>query len=264
MVHRHNCALLINCLFELSIGLLLDGLCILQLFDQLHLEHFHLHHFLLLLLDHGFLFSNLSRNFLPCSVNLLFAELLHLSTLNTLLLFHDSILELFFAHLVRNLLLMSRLLLLLDELGLLRLLFLLQMNGVLYLLFLVLTVSTHSRQLLSMHFLALCLLLHGKSLAALTLFICELRFDHVGGTPLRLLNLLPRLHFLLLEERDSVCEQLRILLNVFAILLGSEDALDRAHRVEAILALHTHALAEAAVVAGGAPARSTIALIDFG
>ena len=49
-----------------------------------------------------------------------------------------------------------------------------------------------------------------------------------------------------------------------AILLGSEYALRGAHRVEAILTLHAHALAETTVVAGSASACLTIALVDFG
>jgi hypothetical protein len=213
MVHRHDCALLIDRLLEFSVCLLLDRLRILQLFDQLHLEHFHLHHFLLLLLDHSLLFVNLSRNFFTSLVYLLFAELLDLSSLNTLLLLHGSVPELLFSHLIRNLLLMSCLLLLVNKPGLLGFLFFLDIDSILNLLFLVITVGTHCCQMLSMGFLANGLLLHSKGLAALTLLVLELRFDDVAGAPLRLLDLLPRLHFLLLEERDSVGEQLRVLLD---------------------------------------------------
>lgn len=108
---------------------------------------------------------------------------------------------------------MSCLLLLVNKPGLLGFLFFLDIDSILNLLFLVITVGTHCCQMLSMGFLANSLLLHSKGLAALTLLVLELRFDDVAGAPLRLLDLLPRLHFLLLEERDSVGEQLRVLLD---------------------------------------------------
>ena len=64
-----------------------------------------------------------------------------------------------------------------------------------------------------MCFLPLGLLLHDNHLTALTLFVGQLRFDYVIGTPLGLLDFLPRLHLFLLQERNSVGEQLRIFLN---------------------------------------------------
>ena len=213
VVHRHDCALLIDCLFKLRVRLLLDGLCILQLFDQLHLEHLHLHDLLLFLLDHSFLLGNLSRNFLSSLIDLLFAELFDLNSLNTLLLLHGSVLELLFSHLISNRLLVSSLMLLVNKFGLLGFLFLLEHDRLSNLHLFILTVSAHSSQLLSVHFLSVCLLLHGLSLATRTLLVHHLRLDYVAGAPLRLLDLLPRLHFLLLKERNSVGEQLRILLN---------------------------------------------------
>lgn len=51
---------------------------------------------------------------------------------------------------------------------------------------------------------------------------------------------------------------------LFAILLGSEYTLRRSHGIKAILTLDTHAFAETTVVADGASACSTIALVDFG
>ena len=64
-----------------------------------------------------------------------------------------------------------------------------------------------------MCFLPLGLLLHDNHLTALTLFVGQLRFDYVIGTPLGLLDFLPRLHLFLLQERNSIGEQLRIFLN---------------------------------------------------
>jgi hypothetical protein len=56
----HDLARLGESLLELRIGLLLDCLGILQLFDQLHLKHLHLHNFLFLHLAETCLIIELS------------------------------------------------------------------------------------------------------------------------------------------------------------------------------------------------------------
>ena len=123
VINSHNCALLVDCLLELGVSLLLDGLRVLQLLDELHLEHFHLHDFLLLLLDERLLLGDLASYLFSSRVNFLFTELFHLGTLDALLLLHCSVLEFFLTHLQSQMLLVLNLLLFFDKLGLLGFLF---------------------------------------------------------------------------------------------------------------------------------------------
>ena len=104
-------------------------------------------------------------------------------------------------------------LLLFNKFSLLGLFLLLEMDSRLDLLFFILAVSTHGSKLLSVGFLALRLLLHSKCLAALTLFILKFGLDDISRSPLGLFNLLPRLHFFLLKECNSIGEQLSVFLN---------------------------------------------------
>ena len=54
-VRQHHCAWLLECLLEFLVSLLLDGLGVLELLDELHLQLLHLHDLVLLLLsDHLF------------------------------------------------------------------------------------------------------------------------------------------------------------------------------------------------------------------
>lgn len=77
---------------QLSVGLLLNSLGVLQLLNQLHLKHLHLHHLLLLCADHCLLFEHALLS-LDLGLHLLSAdELLLLELRDPLLLFNHLVL----------------------------------------------------------------------------------------------------------------------------------------------------------------------------
>ena len=118
-LRRHHCGRLLKSTFELLIGLFLDSLSVLELFDELHLQLLHLHDFLFLRSPHIVLVIHpvfmLSLNLLDTSSSVFFN--LHRS--QAFLLINDLILHaiLLLHFKVRELLLLF--ILLLNYLGLL-------------------------------------------------------------------------------------------------------------------------------------------------
>ncbi len=60
------CLIGLECIFKFTVGLLLNRLRILQLLNEFHFQHFHLHYFLLLLLYYGLFLCNLAVHFCLC------------------------------------------------------------------------------------------------------------------------------------------------------------------------------------------------------
>ena len=86
----------VNGLFQLSVRLLLYCLSVLQFLDQLHFQHFHLHHFSLFLLDDIFFFDDLTLYFLTGRLVLLSPILFNLGFLDPFLLFLQLIFQVIF------------------------------------------------------------------------------------------------------------------------------------------------------------------------
>ena len=197
-------ALLLDGGFQLHVGLLLDRLRRLQLLDQLHLEHLHLHDLLLSL-----------RNALQLLLDLLLdvhARLLDLAPLllvdllpRDLLLHLDRLLLVLILLLdVLHLRLQSLLILLRLQLGLRRLFRLRVLDRLHDLLLLLLVHEPHAHILLLEHLLLEFLLLLVLDLLGDALVVALLEAHDVGRALLGLLDLLPGAHFLLLEEGDAV------------------------------------------------------------
>ena len=83
---RGNRRFIIDGFLQLRVSLLLYSLGILELLDQLHLQHLHLHHLGLLLLDHLLLFGDLSGDICSRGGVLLGSEFFDLGFLKPLLL----------------------------------------------------------------------------------------------------------------------------------------------------------------------------------
>jgi len=191
---------------ELSVGLLLNGLRVLQLLNQLHLKHLHLHDFLLLRTNHSFFFNHtllhLSFGFHLFSSN----EFFLLKLGNPLLLFNHLVLLLCVKLRLCEEYVLSLFILYLYDPLLFDLLLLGQIDGLLYLLPLDLPLPAHLIDPL------LVLLLHHLPHTQLLHLLLDLHLvlllqgEDLGGTLLGLLDLLPSTHFLLLKEGDTICE----------------------------------------------------------
>lgn len=83
-----------KCFLKLCISLFLDRLCVLQLFDKFHLEHFHLHDFLLFHGPHTCLIVQFAIDVAMYWMNATFFILLNFQLSETFLLYDDLILEL--------------------------------------------------------------------------------------------------------------------------------------------------------------------------
>ena len=89
---------------QFHVRLLLNCLGVLQLLDQLHLKHFHLHYFCLFLPYHFFFLSDLSSNILPRCFLLFTPKFFNLSSLDPfLLLLKASFESVFIVHLIPKL-----------------------------------------------------------------------------------------------------------------------------------------------------------------
>jgi hypothetical protein len=191
----------------------LNGLRVLELFDELHLEHFHLHNLCLLLSNHFFLFLNLPGDIGPGSSVLLCSVFFDLGSLDPLLLLKQLGLQLLLLlHLVQVVHL-PLLVLGPNELGLLSFLLLMENDSIFDFLFLCLSDS-----FLLQHFLSCLhqLLLVDSLLLNFGLnshFVFLFKFDNFRSTPFGFLDFFPRFHFFLFQKSDSVGEELCISLN---------------------------------------------------
>ena len=202
-----------ECVLELSVGLLLNGLGVLQLLNQLHLKHLHLHDLLLLRANHGFLLNH--PLFCFCLRFHLFSsyEFLLLKLGNSLLLFNHLVLLLGVQLRLSEEYVLSLFILDLYDTLLFDLLLLGEVDGLLDLLSLDLAFPSHLVDpllILLLHHLLNTQLIHLLLDLDLVLLLESKDF---GGTFLGLLNLFPSTHFFLLKEGDTVSEELRISLN---------------------------------------------------
>lgn len=206
-VHGHHGAI-VDCILELDVSLLLNSLSILQLLDQLHLKHLHLHDLGLLLSYNLFFFSDLPGDVLARLLLLFASELFHLGSLYLLLLllnlgFHVVLL----GHLVIELLL-PLLALHVDELGLLCLFLLMHNDGVFYFALFddaLVPQLLYAHPLLLGPLLLILSLLHFLEL--LFLVLCFQPLDLVRSLP-GLFDFLPRFGLFLLQKCNSVGQQL--------------------------------------------------------
>ena len=151
----HHGAWLLKCTLKFCISILLNGLCILQLLNQLHLKFFHLHDFILLCCSHIVFIHDSLVLLLLHVVESTVLVLFYLYVGYMLLLLDDLILH---SVLLLNLELHMSLLLiilLLDHLALFCLLFFAHKYGFLNFLLLVTTIPLHLIVLLCCHFLML-------------------------------------------------------------------------------------------------------------
>lgn len=195
---------------QLDVCLLLYRLSVLQLLDEFHFEHFHLHHLCLFLAYQFLLLGYLSRDVSFGSHLLLPSELLHLGVGHTLLL----LLELSF-HLVLLVQLVHKLVLTLfvllsDELALFGLFALVKHDGVLYFVFLLVSVTPHGSDASTLFALAHGLLLHLHVLLGLSLSVLDLKFVDLTSSSPGFIDLLPGLHLLLFQQGDTVRQKLSI------------------------------------------------------
>lgn len=198
--------------------MLLDGLSVLELLDELHLKHFHLHDLLLLGADNGFFLAHTLLHFLLGLVLLPPDELFFLKKRDPLLLLHHLVLDRSILRSLAEENLLSLLVLHLDEPLLLHFLFLAQVDGLLDLLPLLVPLLSHFIDFLLVFILHH--LLHTKLFHLLMdlVLILLLQRDDLSGSFLSLLNLLPGTHLLLLEEGDSVGQQLGVSLDAILII----------------------------------------------
>lgn len=131
-IRRSHYWSIIYSFFELSISLFLNSLCILQFFNKFHFKHFHLHHLSFLLSNQFFFFCYFLCNFFPCCIEFLFTEFFYFSSLNSFLLFLNSVFHFFFLFLLHEGLIMSIFLLFSYELGLFSFFFFVQYNCIVH------------------------------------------------------------------------------------------------------------------------------------
>jgi len=206
-------ALLLDGGLQLHISLLLDGLRGLQLLNQLHLEHLHLHDLLLGLCDALQLLLDLLLDVHSCLLNL--AALLLVDLLARDLLFHLNRLLLVLVLLldVLHLRLQPLLVLLRLQLGLGSFLGLRVLDRLHDLLLLLLVHEAHAHVLFLKHLLFEFLFLLVLNFLGDALVIALLEPHHVGSALLCFLDLLPGTHLLLLEEGDTVGQHVCVLLH---------------------------------------------------
>ena len=198
--------LLLNGGFQLHVRLLLDGLRRLQLLDQLHLQHLHLHYLLLRLRNRLQLLLNLLLDVHPSLLNFASFCLLDL-LLGDLLLHHDGLLlvaVLLFD--VRHVLLQALLVRLSLHFGLCRLLSLRLLNRLHDLFLFLVVLHAHAQVLLGQHLFLEFLFLGHFELLLHAFVVPLLEAHHVVGSLLGLLDLFPGAHFFLLEQRNAVSQ----------------------------------------------------------
>ena len=194
----------IDSILKFYVCLLLNSLGILQLFDQLHLKHLHLHNFSLLLSYNLFLFSDLPGDVLPSLLLLFASELFDLGSLYLFLLLLNLCLHVvLLGHLVVELLL-PLLALQVDELGLLGFFLLVHHDGIFY--FALFYVSLVPKLLYAHPLLNMLLLFHLSHLDFLDLLflVLGLQFLDLTRSLPRFLDLFPSFGFFLLQEGDTV------------------------------------------------------------
>ena len=111
---------LLNRSFQLHVGLFLDGLRILQLLDQLHLQDLHLHYFLLLERDYALFLLYLLLDHQPRLLDLALSSFFNLQHCNLLFRLNLLLLHLILVCDVLQILMHSTLVLLRFEFGLVR------------------------------------------------------------------------------------------------------------------------------------------------
>lgn len=192
----------------------MDGLGSLELLDELHLEHLHLHDLLLGLSDRLQLLLDLVLDLHAGVLDL--SALLLVNLLSCDLLLHLNCLLLVLVLLLDYLDLGRQALFVLVglHLGLGGLLRLRVFDGLHDFLLLLLVHKAHTHVLLDKHLLFEFLFLLVLDLLGHAFVVALLETHDVGSSLLCLLNLLPGAHLLLFEQGNTVGKHVRVLLNV--------------------------------------------------
>ena len=149
--------------------------------------------------SYSFCFIIISSSWILRAISSLAASIFCLRNSSTLSCFHFLFLAFKMLLLVE-----SRFVLLINEFSLFGFLLLVNKYCVLYLFLLHITLSSHSPQLFPLHLLSLLFFCHHILLASVSFLVLHLSFDYIAGSPLRLFDLLPSLHFFLFQKCDSV------------------------------------------------------------
>merc|ERR1719469_1082731 len=196
--------LLLNCLFELFIRLRLDGLGVLQLLDKFELQQLHLHYFLLLMSDLLFFIPDLSFHLQPLLSDLLNFLLFHFPTSMTLIFLDTTftvLVQFLNVGLLRG---EADFALLCTDTGLPSFFLLREdchlLNPFLLKSMLLLHSVDSVLGLIGPH----VIVLHFFNLGTDSLLVFLLEAHDFSGLLLRLLNLLPRLHLLLLQKSNTI------------------------------------------------------------
>jgi len=121
----------VYCGFQFSVGLFLDCLGVLKFLNQLHLKHFHLHHFSLFWSYDFLFFSNFSRYFFSGCFVLLTSIFFNFCSLDFFLLLLNLVFHDFFLFLLLDWLLPHIFMLFSNKFGLLSFLFFMKIYGIL-------------------------------------------------------------------------------------------------------------------------------------
>jgi len=115
------------------------------------------------------------------------------------------------------------------ELALLSLFLLMHDDGIFDFLGLYVPLLLHDLNVLSMLFLSLLFFHFILHFLLGTFLILSLQPLNIICSLFSLFNFLPRFHFFLLKQRNSIRKQLSISLNLFSVFFGSEDAFGWTH-----------------------------------
>ena len=210
--HRHNRPI-INRIFQLNISLFLNGLSILEFFDKLHFEHFHLHNFGLFLSYSFLLLSNLPSHVFSCRFLLSTSEFGDFGSLYLFLLplhFH------FYFGLVLRLLIIlfcSIFSLLSDEFCLLSLLFFMHQDSIGNFWFFSVSFISHSGYPLTIFKLALFFGLPHLHFRLFSFKILLLQPLNISSTSSCFFDFFPSFHLLLFQKCNTICQKLSVSLS---------------------------------------------------
>jgi len=191
----------------------LDGLRILQLLDQLHLQDLHLHYFLLLERDYALFLLYLLLDHQPRLLDLALSSFFNLQLCNLLLRLNLLLLHLILVCDVLQILVHSTLVLLRFEFGLLRFLLFWHCDRLHDFLSFLLVLKAFPLVSLSDLLLFKLDSLHVINLGGDALVVSLLQPHHFLSPLFRFFDLLPGAHFFLFEERYAICKQLGVFLD---------------------------------------------------
>jgi len=196
--------LLLNCLFKLHVCLLLNGLRVLQFFNELHLKQLHLHNLLFLCCNDSLLLLNLALDLNSCFNNPAAFRLFHLLFGNLLLYTHLLLHIMVPLGPELHILIVAGPVFHCLNFSFVGLLLTMHLNGRLDLLLFLFV--RYFRVLVTINILLMFELIHLHAIDfALHFFVVALLKTHnFSSTLLCFFNLLPGAHLLLLQKGDTV------------------------------------------------------------